>query len=197
MRHALRLLVAAAAALAAPLAMAADPYPGRPITLVVGYPPGGSTDLTGRVVAQALAEALKATIVVENVAGAGGGLAAQKVAKAAPDGYTLMVASNNEIVINQFINKQIRYDGLKDFTHLGLIAAQPLVLVATPKAGVRNATEFVDAVRRNPGKFSYGSAGVGTSLHLLGELVKDRAGLDLVPCRTRAPRRSPATCWAG
>lgn len=183
-------LSAALAALAVlPLTAAADTFPSRPMTMVIGYPPGGSTDLTGRVVADELARVLQTTFVVENQGGAGGGLAAQRVAKAVPDGYTLMMASNNELVINQFVNKQLKYDGLKDFTPIGLVASQPLVLVATPKAGARTAQEFIDAARRNPGKYSYGSAGIGTSLHLLGELVKDRAGIDLlhVPYKGATP----------
>lgn len=167
----------------------AEEYPARPITLVVGYPPGGSTDLTGRIVADELGRLLKTTVVVENQGGSGGALAAQRVARAAPDGYTLMLASNNELVINQYINKQVKIDGQKDFSPLGLVATQPLVLVATKKAGVRNVAEFIDAVRRQPGRFSYGSAGIGTSLHLLGELVKDKAKLDLVhiPYKGAAP----------
>jgi tripartite-type tricarboxylate transporter receptor subunit TctC len=181
-------LAAALCTLAAIPALA-EPYPSRPITLVIGYPPGGSTDLTGRIVADELAKTLKATIVVENQGGAGGGLAAQRVAKAAPDGSTLMLASNNELVINGLINKQLKVDGQKDFTPIGMVASQPLVLVATPKAGVHNLQEFVDTVRRNPGRYSYGSSGIGTSLHLLVELVKDKAKLDLfhVPYKGAAP----------
>jgi tripartite-type tricarboxylate transporter receptor subunit TctC len=179
----------AATRLATPSWAQPQAYPNRQITLVVGYPPGGSTDLTGRLVAEELGKALKATVVVENQGGSGGALAAQRVAKAAPDGYTLMMASNNELVINQYINKQIRVDGQTDFTPIALVASQPLVLVATRKAGVRTIQEFVDTVKRHPGKFSYGSAGIGTSLHLLGELVKDKAGLDLVhiPYKGAAP----------
>jgi len=169
----------------------AEGYPiaGRPITLVVGYPPGGSTDLTARVVAEELGSLLKTTIVVENQGGAGGAVAAQRVARAAPDGYTLMVGANNELIINQYINREVRYDGLKDFTRVGLVASQPLVLVATAKSGVRNVQEFVETVRRDPGRYSYGSSGIGTSLHLLGELMKDQAKLDLVhvPYRGVAP----------
>ena len=172
-----------------PAAVWAEDYPARPITLVVGYPPGGSTDLTGRIVADELGRILKIPVVVENQGGSGGALAAQRVARSAPDGYTLMLASNNELVINQYINKQVKIDGQKDFSPLGLVATQPLVLVATKKAGVRNVTEFLEATRREPGKFSYGSAGIGTSLHLLGELVKDKAKLDLVhiPYKGAAP----------
>ena len=174
-----------------PVGAQAESYPiaGRPITLVVGYPPGGSTDLTARVVADELGSLLKTTIVVENQGGAGGAVAAQRVARAAPDGYTLMVGANNELIINQYINREVKYDGLKDFTPIGLVASQPLVLVATAKSGVRNVQEFVDTIQRNPGRFSYGSSGIGTSLHLLGELMKDKARLDLVhvPYRGVAP----------
>jgi tripartite-type tricarboxylate transporter receptor subunit TctC len=166
-----------------------DVCPGRTLTLLIGYPPGGSTDLTGRTVAEELSRVLKTPVVVENLGGAGGALAAQKLIAAAPDGCTLMVGANNELVINQHINRQIRYDGLRDFTPLGLVASQPLVLVASGKAGVSNLQEFVEKVRRQPGQVSYGSSGVGTSLHLAGELVKEKAGLDMVhvPYRGVAP----------
>lgn len=188
-RRAFQALAATAVLLAAPAWAQSGPYPSRPITMLIGYPPGGSTDLTGRTVADELARVLKTTVVVENLGGAGGALAAQKLINAAPDGYTLMVGANNELIINQHINRQIKYDGLKDFTPIGLVASQPLVLVASPKAGVKTTAEFVEKVRRQPGQFSYGSSGVGTSLHLAGELVKERAGLDLVhvPYRGVAP----------
>lgn len=174
---------------ATPLLAQPPQYPSRPITLVVGYPPGGSTDLTARIVSEDLAKVLGATVVIENQGGAGGGVAAQRVAKATPDGYTLMLASNNELVINQYVNKQLKVDGQKDFTPLGLIASQPLVLVATAKAGVRSLQDFIDTAKRDPGKYSYGSAGIGTSLHLLGELMKDKAHLDIlhVPYKGAAP----------
>jgi tripartite-type tricarboxylate transporter receptor subunit TctC len=188
-RRAFQALAATAVLLAGPAWAQSGPYPTRPITMLIGYPPGGSTDLTGRTVADELARLLKTTVVVENLGGAGGALAAQKLIAAPADGYTLMVGANNELIINQHINRQIKYDGLKDFTPIGLVASQPLVLVASPKAGVKTTAEFVEKVRRQPGQFSYGSSGVGTSLHLAGELVKERAGLDLVhvPYRGVAP----------
>jgi tripartite-type tricarboxylate transporter receptor subunit TctC len=188
-RRAFQALAATAVLLSAPAWAQSGPYPSRPITMLIGYPPGGSTDLTGRTVADELARLLKTTVVVENLGGAGGALAAQKLIAAPADGYTLMVGANNELIINQHINRQIKYDGLKDFTPIGLVASQPLVLVASPKAGVKTTAEFVEKVRREPGQFSYGSSGVGTSLHLAGELVKERAGLDLVhvPYRGVAP----------
>lgn len=188
-RRPLSALFSLALSMCIPSIALADSYPNRPITLVIGYPPGGSTDLTGRVVGEELGRVLKATVVIENQAGVGGGLAAQRVASAAPDGYTLMMASNNELVINQYVNRQVKTDGQKDFTPIGLVASQPMVLVATQKASVKSLDEFVEAAKRNPGKFSYGSAGVGTALHLLGELVKDKAKLEIehVPYKGAAP----------
>ena len=163
-------------------------YPSKPITIVVGYPPGGSTDLTGRVVATELGNRLGVPVVIENIGGAGGAIGAQKVASAAPDGYTLLVGASNEIAINKLVTKKVKYD-IKDFTAIGLIASQPLVLVASTGSGVKNLAEFTQKVSKNPGKFSYGSSGVGTALHLAGEMVKERAGLFMthIPYRGVAP----------
>ena len=165
-----------------------DNYPSKPITIVVGYPPGGSTDLTGRVVAAALGKSLNATVVVDNVGGAGGAIGAQKVLNAAPDGYTLLVGANNEVAINRLVSPTIKYSW-QDFTPIGLIASQPLVLVAAPRMGVKNTEEFIKLVKSNPGRFSYGSSGVGTSLHLAGEMVKEQAGIFMthIPYRGVAP----------
>ena len=165
-----------------------DNYPSKPITIVVGYPPGGSTDLTGRVLANALATSLNATVVVENVGGAGGAIGAQKVLNAAPDGHTLLVGANNEVVINRLVSPTIKYSW-QDFTPIGLIASQPLVLVAATRMGVKNTEEFIKLVKSNPGRFSYGSSGVGTSLHLAGEMVKEQAGIFMthIPYRGVAP----------
>ncbi len=165
-----------------------DNYPSRPITIVVGYPPGGSTDLTGRVVAAALAKSLNATVVVENVGGAGGAIGAQKVLNAAPDGYTLLVGANNELAINRLVSPNVKYQW-QDFTPIGLIASQPMVLVASNKMGVKNAEAFIQHVKAKPGQFSYGSSGVGTSLHLTGEMIKEQAGIFMthIPYRGVAP----------
>jgi tripartite-type tricarboxylate transporter receptor subunit TctC len=167
-------------------------YPTKPITLVVGYPPGGSTDLTGRAVAEALAKILKQPVVVENIGGAGGALGAQKVVNAQPDGYTLLLGANNEVVINKLVSSAIKYDGTKDLSHIGLVASQPMVLVAAQKTGVKTSDEFIAAVKSAPGKFSYGSSGVGTALHLAGEMIKETAGLFMVhiPYRGVAPLTS-------
>lgn len=161
-------------------ASAQTDYPTKAITLVVGYPPGGSTDLAARIIAPELSKRLGQPVVIENLGGAGGAIAAQKVAKAAPDGYTLMVGANNEMAIAKLINPGIKYDGQRDFTPIGLIATQPMVLVAAPHTKVRTLDEFVKYVKAAPGKYSYGSSGIGTGLHLAGEMVKESGGLFMV-----------------
>jgi tripartite-type tricarboxylate transporter receptor subunit TctC len=182
-------LVASVALLALPPALAqTDAYPTKPITIVVGYPPGGSTDLTGRTLAAELSKKLGVPVVIENVGGAGGSIGAQKVINAAPDGYTLLVGANNEIAISRLVSASVKYN-LNDFTPIGLIASQPMVLVASGKSGVKNIDQFMSLVKANPGKFSYGSSGVGTALHLAGEMVKDQGGLFMthIPYRGVAP----------
>ena len=181
----------AATLLAAPAAFAQAAYPSKPITLIVGYPPGGSTDLTGRTLGDALAKQLGVPVVIENVGGAGGTIGAQKAANAAPDGYTLLVGANNEVAISKLVTKTVKYE-LKDFTPIGLVASQPMVLVASAGTGVKNLGEFIAKVKTAPGKFSYGSSGVGTALHLAGEMVKERAGLFMthIPYRGVAPLTS-------
>lgn len=168
----------------------AQSYPGnKPINIVVGYPPGGSTDLTARTVGAELAKKLGTSVVIDNVGGAGGTLGAQKVASAAPDGYTLLVGANNEMAISKLVSSSVRYDSVNSFTSIGLIASQPMVLVASTKMNLKTTDEFLKLAKANPGKFSYGSSGVGTALHLAGEMVKEASGAFLVhiPYRGVAP----------
>ncbi|MGJ7542124.1 Bug family tripartite tricarboxylate transporter substrate binding protein [Variovorax sp. LT1R16] len=166
----------------------AQAYPSKPITLVVAYPPGGSTDLTGRALGVELSHRLGVPVIIENVGGAGGAIGAQKVANAAPDGYTLLAGASNELAISKLVNANVKYEA-KDFTPIGLIASQPLVLVAAPGTGVKNTGEFLALLKKNPGKYSYGSSGVGTSLHLAGEMLKQQGGIFMthVPYRGVAP----------
>jgi tripartite-type tricarboxylate transporter receptor subunit TctC len=180
-----QILASVAATLAAPVLAQAD----SPISLVVGYAPGGSTDLTARIVGPELSKRLGQTVVIENVAGAGGTLGAQRVAAAKPDGRTLLLGTNNELSIHKLINRAARVDGLSDFTPLGLIGSQPMMLVASNQVGVKTLDEFLNRVKLAPGKYSYGSSGIGTALHLAGEMVKQRAGLFMVhiPYRGVAP----------
>lgn len=165
-----------------------DAYPDRPITVVVGYPPGGSTDLTGRAVADQLSKKLNVPVVVENVGGAGGAIGAHKVSRAAPDGYTLLLGANNEIAINRLISPSVKYS-YKDFTPIGLVASQPMVLVASTHSGIKTVDQFISAVKAKPGKYIYGSSGVGTALHLSAEMAKQQAGLFMshIPYRGVGP----------
>jgi tripartite-type tricarboxylate transporter receptor subunit TctC len=180
-----RLLTSAAAALALPAFAQGD----RPISLVVGYAPGGSTDLTARIIGPELGRRLGRTVVIENVGGAGGTLGAHRVATARPDGQTLLLGTNNELSIHKLINRAARVDGITDFTPVGLVGSQPMMLVASSQVGVKTLDEFLGRVKRSPGKYSYGSSGIGTALHLAGEMVKQRAGLFMVhiPYRGVAP----------
>ena len=171
---------AAAASTCSPLLAQGSTFPSRPITLVVGYPPGGSTDLTARVLGEQLARVLGQPVVIENVGGAGGALGAQRVAQAQADGHTLLLGSNNEMAIAGLVNPALRYDPLKQFTPIGLVASQPMVLVAGSHTGTRDVPSFIAKVKQAPGKYSYGSSGVGTALNLAGEMVKQSAGLFIV-----------------
>ena len=167
----------------------AESYPDKPVTLVVGYPAGGSTDLMARTIGPELSRRLGTPVVIENLGGAGGAIGAQKVASAAPDGYTLLMGANNEIAIKRLVAPaSVKYE-LRDFTPLGLIASQPMVLVASPRTGVKSVADFMKQVKANPGKFTYGSSGVGTALHLAGEMIKDQGGLFMthIPYRGVAP----------
>lgn len=181
-------LLALAASMAAGAQAAAD-YPSKPITLVIAYPPGGSTDAVGRMVGTELAQRLKQSVVIENLGGAGGAIGAQKVARAPADGYTLLLAANNEMAIAPLINKAIKYRVFEDFTPIGLVATQPMVLVASQGSGIKNTQDFLHQLRQKPGKYSYGSSGVGTALHIAGEMVQQAGNVTMthVPYKGVAP----------
>lgn len=169
---------------------AAQSYPERPITVVVGYPAGGSVDLTARLLSEELATQLGQSIVVENAGGAGGTIGAQRVARANPDGYTLLVGSTNEMVIAGMINSAVRYDSAKDFTPIGMIASQPMLLAASKTSGVTSAQEYLDKLKSGePGQYNFGSSGIGTTLHLAGEMINESTGTkaEHVPYRGVAP----------
>ena len=184
----LGLLCALALLGSAPALAQTDSYPNKPITIVVAYPPGGSTDLTGRTLGVELSKLLGVPVVIQNIGGAGGAIGAQKVVNAEPDGYTLLAGVNNEIAISRLVSSAVKYQ-IKDFTPIGLIASQPMVLVAAKNSGIKNIDQFISQVKSNPGKYSYGSSGVGTALHLAGEMVKDQGGLFMthIPYRGVAP----------
>ena len=166
-------------ALAVAGASAQGSYPSRPITLVVGFTAGGSTDIVTRLLAEEMRKTWGQPVVVDNRPGAGGNIGAALVAKAKPDGYTLLVGSVGPLAINASLYSNMPYDNLKDFTPITLIVHVPNMLVVNPAAmPVHSFAEFVALVKANPGKYFFASTGTGTSSHLSGELLKTMAGLD-------------------
>jgi tripartite-type tricarboxylate transporter receptor subunit TctC len=167
------------------LSLAASPggsqaaYPARTISLVVPYAAGGTTDLLGRMVADQLKTGLGATVIVENKPGAGTILGASHVAKAAADGYTLLMATSTTMAINKTLYKTLPYDPVADFTPIALVAAVPFALIVTPSLPVNSLREFIAYAKSKPGELSYGSAGSGSPQHLGAEMLKTTAGLDL------------------
>ena len=157
----------------------------KAITLLVGYPAGGSVDLVARIIAEPLGKRLGGQIIVENAGGAGGTIGAQKVVNAPPDGYTLLLGSGSEVSIARLYNPAIKYNGETDLTGLGLIGVTPMVFVAGAKTGVKTMDEAVELAKRNPGKFNFASSGIGTPLHVAGELLNLKAGTNIkhVPYR--------------
>jgi tripartite-type tricarboxylate transporter receptor subunit TctC len=166
-------------ALAAIPAAAAD-YPDRPVRLVVPYPAGTSTDLLARQVAPKAAEALGQPFVIDNRGGAGGIIGAEAVAKAAPDGYTLVFATSQTQAINVSLYKSLPYDPVKEFAGVARIGNQPLVLVVPPSLGVDTAQALVALARAKPGTLNYASTGSGTSAHLAGALLQSATKIDII-----------------
>jgi tripartite-type tricarboxylate transporter receptor subunit TctC len=167
----------------------AQTYPARPVTLIIPFPPGGSTDIVGRIAADGMARELGQPFVVDNRGGAGGAIGGKAIADAAPDGYTLGVATVSTHVVNPVAQKDLRYDPLKDFTFISQIAAVPNVVSVHPAVPARTLAELIDHARRNPGKLNYGTPGIGSLAHLLGETFKYSAKVDLthVPYRGAGP----------
>lgn len=184
-----RVVVAALALSFAGAAGAQSDWPKRPIRLVVPFPPGGPTDIVARPLAQKLTEALGQTVLIDNRAGAGGGIGADSVAKAPPDGYTLLVGTVGTHAINPSLYAKLGYDAAGDFTPITLVAAAPVLLVANPAANIRSARDLVTQARSSPNQLTYGSAGSGTPGHLTGEIFKSTAGAPLmhVPYKGSAP----------
>ncbi|MES2975394.1 MAG: tripartite tricarboxylate transporter substrate binding protein [Pseudomonadota bacterium] len=149
---------------------------GKPVTLVVGYPAGGSVDLVARTIAEPLSKRLGTPVVIENMGGAGGTIGAQKVVNSAPDGYTLLLGSGSEVSIARLFNTAVKYNGETDLTHIGLIGVTPMVFVAGPKTGVKNIDEALAKAKREPNKLSFASSGIGTPLHVSGELINILGG---------------------
>ena len=173
------LVVAALAAVCPPLA-AQEAYPVKPIRWIVPYAAGGLPDTLSRVIAQRLGENLGQQIVIENRGGAGGISGSEAVAKAAPDGYTFLVADVGQVAINQFLYAKLPYDPAKDLVPVSLIATSNLFLVANQSVPVKNFNELVALARAKPGVLNYGSSGIGSIHHLSMESLKSALGLDIV-----------------
>jgi tripartite-type tricarboxylate transporter receptor subunit TctC len=174
MKELLTALLLVAAAWTAPLQ--AQEWPSRTVTIVVPFTAGGTTDMFARILGQNLQAKTGSAFVVENKAGAGGNLGTAQVAKAAPDGATLLVGTVSSHAINPFVYKNIAHDTEKDFQPVSLIARLPNLLVVNPKIPAKTVAELVDYLKQNPGKLNYGSSGVGTSTHLASELFQMMTG---------------------
>jgi tripartite-type tricarboxylate transporter receptor subunit TctC len=174
------LLALLAVLLPATAAAQTDAWPSRPIHMVVGYPPGGSTDIAGRLLAARLAARLGQPVIVENRAGAGGTIGAQSVVRAEPDGYTILLAASPEVSIAPVTLKSLAYDPVKDLAPITLVGQVPFFLVANPAFPPNTLQELIAYAKANPGKVNYSSFGNNTSNHLVGELFKATAGIDTV-----------------
>ena len=178
----------AAIALAANTAAGAATWPDKPVTLVVPYPPGGPTDIVARSVAQGLGDELGQTVIVDNRSGAGGNIGADMVAKSAPDGYTLLLATTAH-AINMSLFKNLGYDTRKSFAPISLLTKGPLVIVTRPDLPAQNVRELIALAKASPGKLTFASSGNGQSTHLSAELFNTMAGTRMVhvPYRGSAP----------
>jgi tripartite-type tricarboxylate transporter receptor subunit TctC len=162
-----------------PLFALAQEFPSRPVKLVVPFPPGGSTDVVARLLSTKLSDGFKQPVVVENKPGAGSTLGTEQVAKAAPDGYTLLITALPSIVTGPLTSSEVRYDPLKDLTHIAMIGSFPNALVVKADSPLDSVAALVAYAKANPGKLFYGSAGPGSAGHLTGELLRLRAGIDI------------------
>ena len=184
MRFALALCLALSLAVDA----AAQPYPAKPIRLIVPFPPGGSADILARAIGQKAGEGLGQSVVVENRPGAGTAIGAEALAKSAPDGYAIMIGTVSSHAINPALNPKLPFDPVKDFAPISLVATIPFAMIVHPSMA-KSVQEFVALARAKPGTLNYSSAGSGTSNHLAGELLKSMTGIDIVhvPYKGSAP----------
>ena len=158
---------------------AAQPYPSQPIRLIAPFPPGGSVDIMARLIGEPLDRQLGQRILVDNRSGASGNIGMEQAARAAPDGYTV-VLNTIPLVTNQSLFKNLTWDPIKDFVHIGMVATAPHVLVVPKKISANNVQELLALARANPGKMNYASAGIGTTFHFCAEMFKDETGTNIV-----------------
>src|SRR5438552_11037236 len=170
----------AAAAVTGPLAAAAEDYPNRSITLVVNFPPGGSTDAMARIIREPLSQALGQSIIIDNRGGAGGTTGAAAVANARPDGYTILLSVNSALTTNRYLQKNFPFDPKTAFVPITLTSDVALVLAVHPSLPVHDVTELIEYAKKNPGKLAYATPGIGSSHHVCGELLKQKTRIDIV-----------------
>lgn len=170
------------------------PWPEKPIKIIVAYPPGGGVDAVARTYAQRLGESLNTNVIVENKAGASGAIGADYVAKSTPDGYTFLIASPAEVVVGPSAGQKVPYDPKIDLAPISLIGETPLVIVSHPSVPSKNISEFIALAKANPGKYSYGTPGNGSSMQFAGESLNAIAGLDVlhIPYKGAAPALADA-----
>ena len=182
------LVLGGGAILASGGARAAD-YPSRTVRIIVPYPAGGSNDIVARIVAQKLTERSGAGFIVDNRSGANGNIGARAVAEAEPDGYVLLLTAPPPLTINNALYVDMKYDAARDFAPVSLVASVPIVLTVNPALGVGSVQELVALAKSKPGTIHFGSAGIGSTGHLAGQLFKARTGIDIVhvPYRGEAP----------
>lgn len=187
MKLAKTILLAAGLALAA--AAQAQSWPQKPVTFIVPFPPGGATDISARLLAQKLSEVWGQTVVIENRGGAGGGVGAAEAAKATPDGYTLFFPSGSVVTANQHVYAKLNYDPEKDFVPVTKVVSGPQVLVVPASSPYKTVKELIDAAKAQPGKLTFGHAGIGSQVHLAGENFVNTAKINAiaVPYRGEGP----------
>ncbi len=183
------IVLAALAIAATGLVHAQDAYPTRPIRMLVPFSPGGASDTAARVVGQQLAPRFGQQIVIENRPGAGGVIGTEIAARATPDGYTLLMGSNTEVVINPNLYKKLPYDTQRDFMPISLVADTPLILVVNPSVPVKSVQELIALAKAKPGVLNYASSGNGSTVQLAGEMFKSMAGVNIrhIPFNGSAP----------
>lgn len=179
-RRSMRVALGAALAMLGVAAAQAAEYPARPVRLVLGFPPGGASDTMARVVGTRLSESLGQPVVIDNRPGAGGNIAAEIVARSAPDGYTLLLGNNAILAVNVSLYSKIAFDPVKDFAPVVLVASQPNILAVHPSVPANSVKELIALAKSKPGRLNYASPGVGTTGHLAAELFKRMAGVDMV-----------------
>lgn len=188
--------VLAAGLLAAGTALA-QPYPSRPVTVINPWTPGGPADAVARPILQKLSERLGQQFVVENRAGANGVIGSAMVARARPDGYTLLFSHVGPITISPALQRDMPYDPVKDLAPITQVVSAPLVLVVRPQLPIHDLGELIAYAKAHPGKLSYGSVGPGSTTHLAGRSWARGRAWTCCTCPTRARLRSSRTCWAG